>query len=418
MKAVSFRVSVPRYLLARTLGGLTTSVTLGRLGGPRYRDVPRPRLPGDDWARLEVLSCGICGTDLGNLTFSASPALEPFASFPAVLGHEILARVREVGPGVRRVSPGDRVVVDPLISCRVRGYRPEDFCPSCARGLPATCGNVGEAGPLEVDGRPLAPGMLLGYHRDLPGGWGEEVVAHESQLFSVPEAMEEGVAVLTEPLAIAVHAVLRAQPDGAGPVLVMGSGPMAMATLWALRATGYQDSLVAQAKRPGEMELARLMGADQVVRPGEEARDALVDTGAMAYQPLVGPEVYAGGGFPVIYDCVGNRGSLDQALRYAAPRGRLVVVGCAARVPKMDLTFLWARELEIWGVYGYGKEPGDPEERHTFDVTLELLERTSRPVDRLLTHVFPLRQFRDALKAAASRGKSGAMKVAMTPGSP
>lgn len=414
MKAVTFDVSVPRYLLAKGLGGLTSAVTFGSLSGLRLSEVPEPPLPGPEWVRLDVRLGGICGTDIGNLTFSASPAMEPFGSFPAVLGHEILATVAEVGPSVTRFQVGERVVVDPMLSCRVRGYK--DFqCPSCAAGFHSTCEQGGEEGPREVDGVPLSPGLTIGYHRDLPGGWGESMVAHESQLFLVPGEMEDRVAVLIEPLSIGVHAVLQAPPRRGDAVLVIGSGPIAMATLWALRATGFGGDLIAQAKREKEVDLALRLGATQVVKPGLEARQALVDTGSMAYQPLVGPEVYSGGGFPVVYDCVGSPGSLEQSFRYAAPRGRIVVLGCSAQVRKLDLTFLWARELEVRGFLGYGAETWDGKDLHTFEITRELLLRKPIPVERLVTHVFPLDEYQDALKAAGNRRRSGAMKVVLQP---
>jgi L-iditol 2-dehydrogenase len=414
MRAVTFDVSVPRFLLAKGLGGLTSSATFGSLSGVRLGQVPEPPLPGEDWARLEVVLAGICGTDIGNLTYSASPAMEPFGSFPAVLGHEILARVSEVGPGVTRAKVGDRVVVDPMLSCRVRGYG-ADLCPSCAAGQPSTCERGGEEGPLLIGGRNISRGLTIGYHRDLPGGWGTGLVAHDSQVYPVPEGLADNVAVLVEPLAIGVHAVLRSPPRPEEPVLVLGSGPIAMATLWALRATGFDGFLLAQAKRQGEAKLAVALGADEVVQPGLEARQALVDTGAMAYQPIVGPEVFSGGGFPLIYDCVGSRESLDQALRFAAPRGRVVMLGCMAEVRSLDLTFLWARELEVRGYLGYGRERWQGEGRHTFEITLDLLAGGPGALGQLLTHVFPLDQYREALEAAANRRRSGAMKVALKP---
>lgn len=412
MRALRFDVSVPGFLLARTLGRLSKGLLFGPLGGLRFGETPPPELPGPEWVRLRVMQAGICGTDLANLTYRASPAMEPFGSFPAVPGHEILARVEETGGAVDDLAPGRRVAVDPILSCRVRGY--DDPCRSCARGLHGTCERAGEEGPLELDGRRLARGLTIGYHRDLPGGWGETVVAHRSQIVPVPDALDDRAGVLVEPLSIGMHAVLRSRPIQ-GPVLVIGSGPIALGTVWALRAAGYEGTVVGQAKRPHEIRLARRLGASDVVQPGNEARQALVDTGAMAYQPLVGPEVYAGGGFPTVFDCVGNAGSLSQALRYAAPRGTLVVLGCAGELRKLDLTFLWARELEVRGFVGYGAEEWRGERRHTFEVTLERLVETGAPVGEMVTHVFPLEQYRDALKAAADHAKSEAVKVALKP---
>jgi len=416
MKAVVFNFSVPRYLLGKALGGATSAVTLGSASGLRLEERPPPTLPGPDWVRLRVLASGVCGTDISTFTFHTSPLLEPFASFPCVPGHEILAEVVSPGGGASSFHPGERVVVDPMISCQMRGYGGEDWCPSCREGFPGTCGNAGEEGPGSVGGEAMASGLTVGYHRQLAGGWGQEMVAHASQLYRVPEALHEKRAVLVEPLSIGVHAVLRSMPDPRDEVLVIGSGPIAMATIWSLRALGFSGTLVAQAKRKGEAELALALGATQVIRPGEEARQRIVDTGAQAYQPLVGPEVFAGGGFPLVFDCVGSSGSLDQCLRYTRPRGRVVLLGCAAQLRKLDLTFLWARELEVAGYLGYGREEWEGHSRHTMEITLELLQRSPLPVERMVTHLFPLVEFRDALRAAANRRISGAMKVVLKPG--
>ncbi|HSG46187.1 MAG TPA: zinc-binding dehydrogenase [Longimicrobiales bacterium] len=416
MRAVTFDVSVPRFLLAKSVGRISDSAFYGGLSGVRLEQVPLPPLPGDEWVRLRVLKAGICGSDIGNLTYSASPAMEPFGSFPAVLGHEIVAQVEEMGSGVRGLARGQRVTVDPMIHCRVRGWDDAHTCPSCRAGLHSTCENAGEEGPLRVAGEPFAPGLTQGYHRTLAGGWGEEILAHRSQLFPVDDALEDHAAVLVEPLAVGMHAVLNAPPaDPSHPVLVLGSGPIALGTVWALRATGFSGEIHAQTKRSHEARLARLMGASQVVSPGDEAREALIATGAQAYMPIVGDEVYAGGGFPLIYDCVGSGQSLSQAMRYAAPRGRIVMLGCAAEIPRLDLTFIWARELQVKGFVGYGTERFRGGETHTFRITHDLLLETGTPVQEMVTHVYPLRQYREALGAAANRRKSGSVKVLLDP---
>ena len=414
MRAVTFNVTIPGYLLGKGLGRVSEAVLFGGLSGVRLGDVPEPALPGDRWVRLEVLKAGICGTDIGTLTFKASPAMEPFGSFPAVLGHEILARVVEAGAAVRRVEVGQRVAVDPMISCTTRGFGSTP-CGSCASGLHCTCERMGDEGETKVNGRKLRRGATVGYHADLPGGWGERLIAHESQLFAVDEAMPERAAVLIEPVAVGMHAALRSRPFGAGPVLVIGSGPIALGTLWSLRAAGYQGELVAQIKRSHEAEIARELGASDVVAPGDEARQALVDTGAQGYMPIVGEEVYAGGGFPLIFDCVGSGQTIAQSLRFAAPRGRIVMLGCAAEIAKLDLTFLWARELDVKGYVGYGIEDWNGARAHTFQITHDLLLESGAPVDRMVTHVYPLQQYRDALSAAANRHRTRSIKVLLDP---
>lgn len=416
MRAVSFDVGVAHFILAKSLGRITDQAIHGRLSGVRLGEHILPPLPGDEWVRLEVLKAGICGTDIGNLTYAASPAMEPFGSFPAVLGHEILARVAEVGPAVRDLEVGQRVTVDPMISCQVRGHPREHWCRSCRAGLHSTCEVAGEEGEVEIGGEPMAPGLTQGYHRSLPGGWGEEILAHQVQLFPVDDALEDHAAVLVEPLAVGMHAVLNAPPrDPSEPVLVLGSGPIALGTIWALRATGFQGEIFAQTKREHEAVLARLMGASRVISPGDEAREALVGTGAMAYMPLVGDEVYSGGGFPLVFDCVGSGQTLAQAMRYAAPRGRIVMLGCAAQIPRLDLTFIWARELQVHGFVGYGRERFRGGTAHTFRITHDLLLETGTPVQEMVTHVYPLGEYRQALGDAGNRRRSGSVKVLLDP---
>jgi threonine dehydrogenase-like Zn-dependent dehydrogenase len=342
--------------------------------------------------------------------------MEPFGSFPATLGHEILAVVESVGSSVSRVAPGDRVAVDPMLSCEVRGHSGEAVCPSCRIGRHGTCEMAGEEGALTLaGGRTLSPGLTIGYHRDLPGGWGERMVAHESQLFPLDPRVSSRAAVLMEPLSIGVHAVLNAPLGRDDRVLVIGSGPIALGTIWAIRATGFGGTLVAQTKRAHEAALARALGASGVIAPGVEARDALVATGAHAYQPIVGDEVFAGGGFAKVFDCVGSRSSVGQSLRYASPRGTVALLGCAGELRRLDLSFVWSRELNVRGFVGYGAEEWRGAKRHTMEVTQELMAESSAPLERLVTHVFPLSQYRDALSVAANHGRHDAVKVVLTP---
>ncbi len=416
MKAVQFNVTVPGYVLAKGLGRFTDSVVYGRLSGVRMVNRELGPLPGPDWARVEVLLAGICGSDLGNISFKSSPAMEPFGSFPAVLGHEILGRVTEVGSGVDPSLVGRRVVVDPMIHCDVRGHPEAGWCPSCRAGLHGTCEMAGEDGEIEIDGHSLRPGGIVGYHGDLPGGWGQEMLAHQRQLFAVPEELDDRVAVLIEPMSIGVHAVLRSRAlQSKGPILVIGSGTIAFSAIWALRTLGYEGKIVAQVKRAHEVALARKLGADVTVSPGDEARSALIDTGARAYMPMVGGEVYAGGGYDMVFDCVGSPSSLTQSLRSTAARGEIVLLGCAGQVPKLDLTFLWAKELNLQGYVVYGAEAWEGRNLHTFDITMERMVADGEGLLDLVTHVFPLEQYRDALRAAYNHRESKAIKVALKP---
>ena len=131
--------------------------------------------------------------------------------------------------------------------------------------------------------------------------------------------------------------------------------------------------------------------------------------------PIVGDEVYSGGGFPLIFDCVGSGETLKQSLRFAAPRGRVVLLGCAAEIRKLDLTFVWARELDVKGYVCYGLEDWQGARAHTFQIVHQLLRETGAPVESLVTDVYPLREYETALSAVSNRRRTGSIKVLLDP---
>lgn len=386
----------------RLVGRRLPTMTGGWMPWLALSRYPIPALPGPDWVRIRPLLAGICGSDTALLTGRASPILSPFASFPAILGHEVVGIIEEAGSSVT-VKVGERVVVDPVISCFVRGLDP---CPACRDGLPALCQHA-------ADGS-LAPGMLIGYCRDLPGAWSEAMLAHASQLHRVPEALSDETAVLVEPLACSLHAVLAAPPEPGEKVLVVGGGTIGLGVLVALRMVQPDVDVTAVVRHPLQASLAERLGASWVVldRVGEGPQRAAVEvTGARAHRPIVGGEVFTGG-FELVFDGVGSRASVDAGLRVVAPRGRLVLLGTAGELEHLDLTLAWARELRVIGSYVYGREASLPGAPHTFDYLLgRLVEAGAPPVAELVTHRFGLDRWREALAVATGRGRHASVKV-------
>ncbi|HEX6837998.1 MAG TPA: alcohol dehydrogenase catalytic domain-containing protein, partial [Polyangia bacterium] len=400
--------SIPRYALAKALGKQIPSLYWGPLSCLSLREVPEPALRGPAWAKIAVEAAGFCGSDLSTVLLKMSPALTPFSSFPAVLGHEIFGRLVEVGGEARAAGfrEGDRVAVNPAFGCRVRGIDPP--CPACATGHPATCHRAGES----AGG--LAPGFTIGYHRDLPGGFSERVVAHVTQLHRVPDGVPDARAVLTEPLSIGLHAVLHRPPRDDEHVLVIGGGMIAYSVLAALRLAGHKCRVTQLVLVPFQAELARALGADDVIVASEENafERVIALTGARRWKPIIGGDVLTGG-FAVSFDCVGTRDSLRDALAYTQSQGTIVMVGACGIVPKIDLTNIWAKELDIRGTYFYAPEANG---RHTIDMATELLTGDgARAVDALVTHTFPLEKYQEAIVANIDRGKSKAMKTIFKP---
>ncbi|MEK7824503.1 MAG: alcohol dehydrogenase catalytic domain-containing protein, partial [Candidatus Eisenbacteria bacterium] len=214
MKAIAFAAPVSTYLVTLAAGTLSRRLLVGPHACTRYGDVDEPRLPGDRWVRVRTRLGGICGSDLAVVTLRASPATSPFSSFPFVLGHENVGTIEEVGAAVRGFTRGERVVVNPLLSCGPRGIEPP--CGHCRAGQPSRCEHF-------TDGT-LPPGMLIGTTRGLGGSWGECFVAHETQVVRVPDHVTDEAAVLVEPFACAVHAVRAGVPASGERVLVVGAG--------------------------------------------------------------------------------------------------------------------------------------------------------------------------------------------------
>lgn len=401
MRALQYTFSIPNFLAVRAADRLPLKILeSGKIPGLAEKDLPPMTLPASDWVRVRPRLAGICGSDISTLTNRSSPALMPFVSFPAVLGHEVVGEVVEVGSTVETARAGDRVVIDPVLSCAIRGLAP---CDSCARGQPGLCTNAAEG--------KIAPAMLIGFCRDLPGGWSQEMVVHQSQVYRVPELLSDETAVLVEPFSVAVHAALKALPPPEAKVLIIGGGSIGLLTLAALRLLGVKAEITILVRHAVQERMATTFGADRVVRGGSAGDAAIERANAKKYQPLKGKHVYAGG-FDWVYDCVGSKRSVDESLRVAAPGGHVVMVGCAGEVPKLDLTFVWSAELQVTGCYVYGQEHACDGSPHTFDVALRLLEENpSFPLAEMVTHRIPLSRWREALQISLARGQHAAIKV-------
>lgn len=406
MQAVVFNVSVPRYALAKGLGRFSHEFYVGKLSGLSLEDVPRPNLPGPEWARLRTVAAGVCGSDIGAIYLKSSPALQPFNSFPCVLGHEILAKVEEAPRG-SSLQAGARVAVDTTLGCRVRGVGA--LCKGCQEGSPYACERVAEGC--------FAPGMTIGYHKDLPGGFCSELVAPGTQLFEVPESLPDHVAVLTEPLSIGMHGVLRAMPKDDEHVLVIGGGMIAFGAIWALRAAGSKAKITQVALLPYQLEVGQSLGADEGFLGGDDehfCEEVKKRTGARVYTPMIGPKVFSGG-FDLVIDCIGSSESVRDSLRVARGAGKVLLLGAAATLKGVDWTFVWSRELTVQGAVGYGRERFQGKEQHTFELVLERLASKEAPdVSHLVTHRYSLPEYKEAIIANVERGKYRSVKTIFT----
>lgn len=373
-------------------------------------DVDDPPLPRADWARIEVSGGGICGSDLHIFqpTTGPTPALVAYGTLPMEMGHEIAGTVVEAGTD-SPVEVGARVAIDPVIGCAARGIDP--VCDRCAAGAASVCHHRGSGD--------VTPGMGLGFTNGLGGGWGERVVAHHTQLHRLPDAVEARAETLVEPLSIGLHGLLRTPPVD-GPVLVVGAGIIGLLATVALRTLFPELPVVVVAKHPHQADAARRCGASQVV-PLPDEPGALYAALADAAGPDVevrgsGADAILADGYPYVVEAVGSESSVTQALRSVGSRGRVLLLG-AAGISRVDLTPLWFKEASMAGsfVHAHDRLPGPGGATvHTFDQAIEILAGERVPVDALVTHEYPLDDYRTAIETAMDRAR-GAIKVVLRP---
>jgi len=404
IKALQFIRSIPRYALMRFLGSTFPSLYTSRFAPVVLRDIPEPELPNQQWVRIAPKLVGICGSDLATLTAKGSPYLSSVTSMPFVLGHELVGTITEVGTEVESIDTGDRVVLQPALGCQVRGIEPA--CDACRAGRYALCDNVTRGS--------ISAGIQTGYCKDTGGGFSENLVAHFTQVYRVPDSIDDLAAVLVEPFSCALHGVLRAEVKDEDTVFVLGCGSIGLLTIAALRATGCKARIVASALLPHQKEHATNLGADVVLHAGGSTSDRYArwakELDARTLRPEMGkPTVIGGAG--VTFDCVASSQTLDDCIRFTKSGGTLVLVGMPGIPSGVDWTPLWFKELTVKATYAYALETQGTAERHTFEIAIDLLREWGPKLAPLVGKPYPLADYRRAFAAALQFSDSKAVKT-------
>jgi len=313
------------------------------------RDVPEP-IPGKGQLRIEVLRCGICGSDL-----HARHGIDDWAELAdragydrfarsheeVVFGHEFCGEVVEHGPATRRTMPtGTPVVALPLL----RG----------ARGVDP-----------------------VGLSSHAPGAYAERLLVQEALAMPVPNALRPEVAALTEPMAVAWHAVRRAEVSRRTVAIVIGCGPVGLGVVLMLKAKGVR-TVVASDYSPGRRALATACGADIVVDPAQgspyEAAPgdrhvpdlpsglelAVGTREKLGRLPVgwwhawrLGEALGAGPKHPVIFECVGVPGVIESIIDGAPLFSRVVVVGVCVGPDRFTPAMAINKEIDLRFVIAY-----------------------------------------------------------------
>lgn len=285
-------------------------------------------VPSTGQVLVKTLACGICGSDLHavhhletlvamNRRAGSASSLDPASDL--VMGHEFCAEVLDHGPNTdKRIRAGTRVVSVPLA--------------------------IGPNGPETV-----------GYSSRFPGGFAERMALTEAVLLEVPNGLRSEYAAMVEPMAVGAHAVEAADLSGRPVALVVGCGPVGLAVIAALKRRGVEP-VVASDFSPARRRLARTMGADIVIDPGETSPhrhwadfDVPATLAALGLARITGRV----GRSPLIFECVGVPGLLQAIIEGGPPLAQVIVVGVCMEEDRLVPALAIIKQIRLHFVLGY-----------------------------------------------------------------
>jgi L-iditol 2-dehydrogenase len=306
-------------------------------------DVPSPE-PGQ--VRVAVRVCGICGTDV-----HAFQGYHPFISAPVVPGHEFSGEIDALGQGVKGLAVGQKVTVEPSLVC--------GECEACRSGRYNVCENL----------------RVLGCQAD--GAMAEMISVPAEKIICLPEDMSYEQGALIELTAVAVHALRRADLSRVERLLIIGSGPMGLQTLqvahaWRIPiivATDIVDSKLAKASE---------LGATHAI-----------DVSQITLADFFIEEFGTPNPMDLVMECVGTEATLLQAIESVKKGGQIVIVGVPPTDPKIRLSWVQDRELELLGTLMYT--------RSDFEEARDLIATGRVQTEPLITARYPLEHVSEAL---------------------
>ena len=314
--------------------------------------------------RLRIRRAGICGTDVH---YFEEGRFGQFAmSAPFILGHEVTGEVVEVAEGVSQPAVGQRVAVNPSWQC--------GQCEYCRAGRGNLCRRVRMLGSAST--RPPTD-----------GGFSDDLVIGAEQCFLLPPGVDDGLAAMMEPLAVAVHASRRAGSVAGRRVLVTGGGAIGLLVAMVARACGATTVAVSDPVEE-RRRMALSMGADNALDPAAgEFKDQVA--------------ALTGDGFDVIFEASGAPPVLKQAIESARRGATVVQIGVfSAPEIAVPVNQLMVRELQFVGSFRYG---------NVWEEAIRFVASGRVNVKPLISRVFPLAQAADALALASAR--TGVVKV-------
>ena len=268
-------------------------------------DMEKPRIDPVNNVLIKISASGICGSDVG--IYQGTNAA---ATYPRVIGHEIVGYVVEVGEGATKVKVGDRVIVDQVVPC--------GHCYACRKGRPNVCGNL----------------RVRGVHID--GGYREYMAVPDKDCYLVPDMLTDEEAVMIEPTTIAVQCCSRAQIEEIDDVMIVGCGALGSSILRIVKLF-HPHSIIVSDIDDAKLQEALDNGATYAINSLKE------DVPARAH------ELTGGYGPTVTIDSACVKGSLLTALQSTGNAGRVITMGFATRPDEVNQFVITSKELDVRG---------------------------------------------------------------------
>lgn len=264
------------------------------------REIPTPSA-GE--VRVKVKLAGICGSDS-----HIYRGHNPFAKYPRVIGHEFFGVIDAVGEGVESARVGERVAVDPVVSC--------GHCYPCSIGKPNVCTTL----------------AVLGVHAD--GGFSEYAVVPAKNAWKIPEAVADQYAVMIEPFTIAANVTGHGQPTENDTVLVYGAGPIGLTIVQVLKGVYNVKNVIVADRIDERLEKAKESGADWAINNSQ------TPLGEIFTEKGIKPTL--------IIDAACHPSILKEAVTLASPAARIVLMGFSSEPSEVIQQGITGKELSIF----------------------------------------------------------------------
>ncbi len=318
-------------------------------------DVSPPLITHAHEVRVAVRAVGICGSDVHNYLEGGIGVRR--LVYPFIPGHEAAGEVTDIGQGVTRVRPGDRVMIEPAMHCGV--------CDQCLAGRFHTCRRI----------------QFLSSAGELQGCMCEQVVVPEHNCFIMPAGLTFEQAALAEPLSIGIYSVKHSVAmDSTTPVAILGAGPIGLCTLLAARRAGARHIYVTD-RIESRLAVAARLGAHCTVNP--DRADAVADI--LKHAPL---------GLAAVFECCGQQDALDQGINLLKPGGKLIITG----IPEgnrisFSIDLMRRNELTVYNVR---------RQNQCVEEAMGMIAAGAADTDALLTHRVALADAKRAFDMVAT----------------